>query len=500
MPGFLHDDFLLTTETGRTLFHGSAESAPIVDVHNHLSPADIATDRTWETLSDLWLADDHYKWRAMRLAGFDEQLVTGDADPWDRFAAWAATVPRTIRNPLYAWTHLELRRVFGIDVPLSPDTAKEIWDEANRQLPQWSARTLLRRFKVRVVATTDDPADALTHHVAMRAEVTRAETAGMRAETAGMRAETAGMRAETAVTDEVTMIPTFRPDAAHRLLDDPEAWQRWTQRLRDTTGVAVADLASLLGALSISYARMASLGGRASDHGLACLPDIDRDPSAADRVVRRAVAGLAATADERELVLLEVVALAARLAFTDDSVLQLHLGPLRNVSPRLLGQVGPDAGADVMGDERQANGLARFLGALERDGLLSRTVLYNLNPADNALFAAMAGAFSRPGVIALVQWGPPWWFNDHEGGMRRQIDDLSQIHQLAGFIGMLTDSRSILSMTRHELFRRVLCDAIGSDVEAGRIPADLPWLGAVVRDICVENAVRFFGFPGQWSK
>ncbi len=474
MPGFLHDDFLLTTETGRALFHDAAESAPIVDVHNHLSPADIATNRTWDTLADLWLADDHYKWRAMRLAGIDEHLVTGDADPWDRFAAWAATVPRTIRNPLYAWTHLELRRVFGIDVPLSPDTAKEIWDEANRQLPQWSARNLLRHFKVRVVATTDDPADVLPHHVSMRAE--------------------------PEVSDGVSMIPTFRPDAAHRLLDDPEAWQRWAERLRDTTGVAVTGLASLLEALRISYAHMTPLGCRASDHGLAQLPDVERDPVAAERVVRRAVAGLAATAEERELVLLEIVALAARLAFGDDSVLQLHLGPLRNVSPRLFRHVGPDAGADVMGDARQANGLARFLGGLEREGTLPRTVLYNLNPSDNALFAAMAGAFARPGVTGLVQWGPPWWFNDHEDGMRRQIDDLSQIHQLGGFIGMLTDSRSILSMTRHELFRRVLCDAIGSDVDAGRIPTDLRWLGAMVRDISVGNAVRFFGFPAQWSQ
>lgn len=474
MPGFLHDDFLLTTETGRALFHDAAESAPIVDVHNHLSPADIATDRTWETLADLWLADDHYKWRAMRLAGIDEHLITGDADPWDRFTAWAATVPRTIRNPLYAWTHLELRRVFGIDAPLSRDTAKEIWEEANRQLPQWTARTLLRRFNVRVVATTDDPADALAHHVSMRAE--------------------------PEVSEHITMIPTLRPDAAHRLLTDPEAWQRWTERLRDATGLAVTDLASLLEALRISYARMASLGGRASDHGLARLPDVERNALAADRVVRRAVAGLAATAEERDLVLLEVVALAARLAFADDSVLQLHLGPLRNVSPRLLGQVGPDAGADVMGDERQANGLARFLGGLERDRSLPRTVLYNLNPSDNALFAAMAGAFARPGVSGLVQWGPPWWFNDHEDGMRRQIDDLSQIHQLAGFIGMLTDSRSIPSMTRHELFRRVLCDAIGADVDAGRIPADLPWLRSVVRDICVGNALRFFGFRVEWSQ
>jgi glucuronate isomerase len=474
MNGFLHDDVLLSTEVARTLYHGTASAAPIVDVHNHLSPSDIASDRVWETLTDLWLEDDHYKWKAMRLAGFDESLITGGADPWDRFAAWAATVPRTIRNPLYAWTHLELRRVFGIDLPLNPSTAKEIWDEANRQLPQWSAQRLLAHFQVRAVATTDDPADDLAHH-AKHASRTAASTS------------------------TTALLPTFRPDAAHLRLIDPAGWNEWADRLGASTGTTVSDLDSILRALSASYARFASLGCRASDHGLPALPDQPRNPVLANAAIIKIRAGVIPDANERASVLLEVVSLAAQLAHADDSVFQLHLGPLRNASPRLLAAVGRDVGADVMNDQPHAAGLARFLGDLEAADTLPRTILYNLNPADNALFATMSGAFSRAGVQSLVQWGPPWWFNDHEEGMRRQLDDLSQIGQLGGFIGMLTDSRSILSMTRHELFRRILCDAIGTDVEAGRIPNETELLTTTVHDICIGNAVSYFGFPKHWT-
>jgi glucuronate isomerase len=477
MNGFLHDDVLLSCEVARTLYHGTASTAPIIDVHNHLSPSDIAGDRVWETLSDLWLEDDHYKWKAMRLAGFGEQLVTGDADPWDRFAAWAATVPRTIRNPLYAWTHLELRRVFGIDLPLNPSTAKEIWDEANRQLPQWSAQRLLAHFQVRAVATTDDPADDLAHHAKHAKHANGAPTA----------------------PSTTALLPTFRPDAAHLRLIDPVGWNDWADRLAASTGAAISDLDSLLSALSTSYARFAALGCRASDHGLPTLPDQPRDPALANAAIVKIRSGVIPDANERASVLLEVVSLAAQLAHADDSVFQLHLGPLRNASPRLLAAVGRDVGADVMNDQSHAAGLARFLGDLEAANTLPRTILYNLNPADNALFATMSGAFSREGVQSLVQWGPPWWFNDHEEGMRRQLDDLSQIGQLAGFIGMLTDSRSILSMTRHELFRRILCDAIGRDVEAGRIPHDSELLTTTVHDICIGNAVRYFGFPTHWT-
>jgi glucuronate isomerase len=469
---FLHDDVLLDTATARALFHEVAEHLPIVDVHNHLVPAEIADDHRWTTITDLWLGDDHYKWKAMRLAGYAEQLVTGDADPWDRFVAWAETVPRTLRNPLYMWTHLELKRVFGIDIALSPATAKEIWQECNHQLAtRWSAQSLLRHFRVNAVATTDDPTSLLEEHT----------------------------RHGIGATRSTALLPTFRPDAAHRLLDNPSEWTEWVARLGAATGERVVGLESLLSALTVSYARMGRLGCRASDHGLSTIPDRDRDTKAADAVIRAALDGRPASDGDRELVLLEVVSLAAQLAHQDDSVLQLHLGPLRNVSPRVLASTGRDAGSDVMGDDAHAAGLARFLGSLETAGTLPRTVLYNVNPADNLTFATMSGAFARPGVRSLVQWGPPWWFNDTEQGMRKGLDDLSQVGQLANFIGMLTDSRSILSMTRHELFRRILCDVLGRDVETGRIPNDRAWLDGVVHDLCVGNALTFFGFPPEWA-
>jgi glucuronate isomerase len=469
---FLHDDVLLSNEVAIALFHGVAQACPIVDVHSHLSTRDIATNRVWPDLTELWLADDHYKWRAMRAAGVAEALITGDADPWDRFLAWARTVPRLVRNPLYLWTHLELRRVFGIDLPLSESTAREIWDEANAQLPRWPAQALLAHFNVRAVATTNGPGDALPWHDALRSAPT---------------------------SPPFAMVPTLRPDDAHRLLHDPMRWNAWADDVGATTGTTVSDLDSLLAALAYAWRRFVALGCRASDHGLTRLPDRPRDAAAADSAVRAARAGAAADAKGADAVLLEVVTLAAQLANDDDAVLQLHLGPRRDVSPRLFQQVGHDAGADVADDERQAPGLARFLHDLEAAGSLPRTILYNLNPADNALLVAMAGAFGRDGVPGVVQWGPPWWFNDSEPGMRRALDDLASIGQVGSFVGMLTDSRSILSMTRHELFRRIVCDVIGADVVTGRIPDDRDHLDGLVRDISVGNAVRFFGFPAAWA-
>jgi glucuronate isomerase len=462
---FLNDDFLLSGETARWLFHEVAAAAPIVDIHTHLSAADIADDRVYQTLTELWLEDDHYKWRAMRLAGWDEQLITGSADPWDKFMAWARTLPRLVHNPLYVWTHLELRRVFGIDVPLSERTAREIWDEANWQLPRWSVRRLLTRFSVATLATTDDPADDLAAHSCIT---------------------------QTYAGDR-PVVPTWRPDAAHRLLCDPLLWNAWADRLGTSAGLVIDDLESLMDALSRSYRRFADHGGRASDHGLRLLPDVSRDPAAAEAVVRSVRGGTAAGAPEQQMVMLEVLHLAARLACGDGSVLQLHLGPWRDVSPRLLAEVGRDAGGDAIGDDPQGPGLARYLGELEAAGHLPRVLLYNANPRDNALFIALAGAFSRPGVPSLVQWGPPWWFNDHEDGIRHQLEELGQVGQLAGFVGMLTDSRSFLSMTRHELFRRILCDLVGRDVDAGRIPPDRDWLARLVDDLCAANTARFFG-------
>lgn len=464
---FLGDDVLLSNDTARALYHGVARGAPVVDFHTHLSAGDIAADRVFATLTELWLEDDHYKWRAMRLAGVDEHLVSGDADPRDKFLAWAATVVRLVGNPLHLWTHLELRRVFGIDLVLTPATAGEVWEEANRQLPRCSARQLLAHFHVALLCTTDDPGDDLDAH--------RRLAAG----------------------DEATprVLPTWRPDAAHRLLEDPRAWNAWAKRLSHVAGTAVEDLDSLLGALAISRRAFAGLGARSSDHGSACLPGQEPDRHLADDAVRRARQGAAPSPAGRQAVEAEVLALAAEMAHEDDSVQQLHLGARRDLSPRLLAGLGRDAGGDAIDDERQAPGLARLLGGLDASGRLARTVLYNSNPADNALFAAMAGTFSRSGVPSPVQWGPPWWFNDHEDGMRQHLRLLGAVGQLAGFVGMVTDSRSLLSFTRHELFRRVLCDVLGAGAETGRIPADHEWLSGVVGDICAGNAVAYFGFP-----
>lgn len=466
VDAFLHDDILLTNDTARRLYHEVAASQAIVDVHTHLCAQDIADDRVYESLADLWLEDDHYKWRAMRMAGVDERLVTGDADPWDRFLAWAGTVPRLVHNPLYLWTHLELRRVFGIDLPLSVATARVIWEEANRQLPQWSARRLLARFSVSVLATTDDPAEGMRAHRAIAAQLGG---------------------------DSRPVVPTWRPDPAHRLLDDPLAWNNWAERVGAQTGVTVDDLDSLTEALSRSYQTFADLGCRASDHGLDVVPEEPRDTARADAAVRRVRRGGEVDAYERSALTSEVLHLAARLAHDHDGVMQLHLGALRDVSPRLQAALGSDAGGDAIGDQRHAPGLAKLLGALEADGSLPRVVLYNANPADNLLFATFAGVYSLPGVTAAVQWGPPWWFNDHPGGIRRQLEELAQVGQLAGFMGMVADSRSLLSMTRHEVFRRILCDVVGAEVEAGLFPADTEWLGDVVRGICVGNAARLFG-------
>jgi glucuronate isomerase len=325
---FLDDDYLLSGDTARMLFE-IARDEPVLDLHNHLPARDIVADRVYETLADLWLEDDHYKWRAMRSAGFDESLITGPADPWERFSAWAATVPRLVGSPLFCWTHLELRRVFDIDLLLSPETSREIWDETNSQLPRWSARRLLSHFDVRIVATTDDPCDRLSDHARFK---------------------------EDAVENALAIIPTFRPDAAHRLLTEPAAWNEWADRLAASSRVDVTNLESLMAALADSWRRFTRLGGRASDHGLDCVPDRLRDPGSADAALIRARAGGVPNRVEREAVLLEVVALAARLAHEDDAVLQLHLGACRNASPRLLSQLGADAGGDAVGDERQGPG------------------------------------------------------------------------------------------------------------------------------------------------
>jgi len=463
MP-FCDADFLLSCPAAADLYHRVAAGLPIVDYHSHLSPRDIAEDRRFEDLHAVWLAGDHYKWRAMRADGVPEDLITGTASPQEKFRAWAATVPHTLRNPLFHWTHLELRRHFGIEDLLEPATADRIWAEANRQLASadLTARGILRRFRVELVGTTDDPADSLEWHARIAASgcATR-------------------------------VVPTFRPDAA-LAVRNPERLRAWVKRLSDTAGTAADSFAGLVRALERRHADFAAAGCRASDHGLECLPDIDCTETEAARIWERAVAGTAAAADEADRFTAWLMLHVARLNHARGWVTQLHLGPFRDPNPLLARRLGADAGCDTIGDARQGPGLVRFLATLARENALGRTVLYNINPADNALFAALPGSFQDGATAGKIQWGSAWWFLDQERGMREQLNMLSDLGLLSRFIGMVTDSRSFLSFPRHEYFRRILCDLVGTDVASSRLPDRRDWLDGLVTAVCHANAATTF--------
>jgi glucuronate isomerase len=461
----IHDDFMLDTDQARALYHGSAEPLPIFDFHGHLSPKDIAEDRRFENLTAIWLAGDHYKWRAMRAAGVDERFVTGDAPDREKFQKWAETVPKTLRNPLYHWTHLELARTFGIDRALGPLTAAAVWEEANARLagPDGSARGILRRMKVAVLCTTDDPADDLRYHRAMR-----------------------GSPGPTP-----RIFPTFRPDKA-LTVDDPEGYGRYLERLGEAAGAEIASFEDLLAALRKRHEAFHGLGCRISDHGLETIFAADwslADVRQAFGIVRR---GRPLAPD---LVLQFKSALLYELAVMDAEagwVQQYHLGALRNTNTRMGRRLGLDTGYDAIGDFEIARPLARFLDRLDAEDKLARTILYNLNPRDNEVLASIAGGFQDGHVPGKVQLGPAWWFLDQADGMTRQIEALSNLGLLSTFVGMTTDSRSFLSFPRHEYFRRLFCGLLGREMQQGLLPNDLALVGGLVRDVCYENAGRYF--------
>ncbi|MFM7109304.1 MAG: glucuronate isomerase [Planctomycetaceae bacterium] len=461
---FCDADFLLSSPAAADLYHRVAAPLPVVDYHSHLSPRDIAEDRRFENLHAVWLAGDHYKWRAMRADGVPEDLITGGASPQEKFRAWAKTVPHTLRNPLFHWTHLELRRHFGIEDLLEPATADRIWAEANRQLATsgLTARGILRKFRVELVGTTDDPADSLEWH-----------------------AKIAASGCPTRV------VPTFRPDMALKVRD-PEKLRAWARRLSDAAGTGADTLAGLVTALARRHADFAAAGCRATDHGLEFLPDVDGTETEAARIWERALAGTAASAEEAARFTSWLMRHVARLNHAAGWVTQLHLGPFRDPNPLLAQQLGADAGCDTIGDARQGPGLVRFLATLARENSLGRTVLYNINPADNALFAALPGSFQDGQTAGKIQWGSAWWFLDQERGMREQLNMLSDLGLLSRFIGMVTDSRSFLSFPRHEYFRRILCDVVGGDVATGRLPDRRDWLDVLVNAVCHGNAAETF--------
>lgn len=460
--GFVDEDFLLGSDEACRLYHDYAEGLPIIDFHCHLPADQIAADHRFRDLAEVWLEGDHYKWRAMRANGVAERFCTGDAAPREKHRAWMETLPYTLRNPLYHWSHLEAWRYFGVTGTLTPERADELWDRADEVLGSLTTRAILARDRVAVVCTTDDPADSLAHHEACRGLKTR-------------------------------VLPTFRPDRATGV-DRPEDFIPWIQRLSEASGEKIFSLGHLMAALKKRHDAFHAVGGRLSDHGVTTLPTETLTNSELQRVFVRAATGHAASPEEQRgfmrFVLGEVAAWNTEKGWT----MQFHLGPLRNANPRAFAGLGPDTGFDSIGDDRHAIGLASFLGELEAAGRLPKVVLYNNNPADNYVFATMAQNFPKEGVPGRVQLGSGWWHLDQRDGIRMQLDALSNCGLLRRFVGMVTDSRSFLSYTRHEYFRRVLCDVLGAEMRDGLLPRDFDIVGALVREVCHTNARDHFGF------
>jgi glucuronate isomerase len=465
--GFITDDFLLQSKFARRLYREYAAAQPILDYHCHLSAKDIADNRQFRNLYEIWLEGDHYKWRAMRANGVPERYCTGDADPYDKFFAWAQTVPYTLRNPLYHWTHLELQRYFDIDSLLSEKTARKTWEATNERLAgkDLNAHGILKKFRVDTLCTTDDPVESLEHH-----ERIASSCPGTR------------------------VLPGFRPDGALRT-EDPVAFNAWVDKLAAICNLDVTRFAHMLQALGKRHGDFHHSGCRLSDHGLDfCFaePCSDRE---AEQVFDKVRGGSQPTPLESakfaSFLMLFFGSLDAEKGWTK----QLHLGAYRNANTRMLKALGRDTGFDSIGDWPQAAALSNYLDRLNTEKSLPRMVLYNLNPADNYAFATMIGNFQDGSVAGKLQFGSAWWFLDQKESIEWQLNTLSNCGLLSRFVGMTTDSRSFMSFPRHEYFRRVLCNLVGNEVESGLLPNDEELIGAMVKNICHDNAVKYFGFP-----
>jgi glucuronate isomerase len=467
---FPGEDFLLHNASAKALYRVNAAHQPIIDYHCHLPVKEIAENRTFENLTQIWLAGDHYKWRAMRTCGVPERFITGDATDREKFQKWAETVPRTLRNPLYHWTHLELRRPFGITgTLLDGTTAQKVWDSCNDLLrsPEFSVRGILTQMKVKVVCTTDDPTDDLRYHRAIAADATCG----------------------------VKVVPAFRPDRV-MLADRPDLLFPYLETLGAAAGMEIRTFADLVAAIDRRHEFFHAEGCRLSDHALETVPALRTSDAEVGRIFARLLQRQSLTPEDVLRYRSEVLFQLGLMNHKRGWVQQLHIGALRNTNTRMMKMLGPDTGFDTIGDLEVAKPLAAFLDRLDTDGCLAKTILYNLNPRDNELYATMIGNFQDGSVPGKIQYGAAWWFLDQLDGMTRQLNALSNMGLLSQFIGMLTDSRSFLSFPRHDYFRRLLCNMLGTEMEQGLLPGDLRLVGAMVEDISYGNAARYFPFAG----
>jgi glucuronate isomerase len=463
------EDFLLQTKTAELLYNEYAKQMPIIDYHCHLSPQQIAEDIKFENLTQAWLYGDHYKWRAMRTSGVDESYCTGDKSDYEKFEKWAATVPYTMRNPLYHWTHLELKRYFDIHEILDPSSAKSIYENASAQIQtdDFSIKNLIRKMNVKVICTTDDPIDSLEYHK---------------------------MVSESGF--EVKIKPAFRPDKAMEVSSAPN-FVAYVKKLEAVTNLSVSSFEDYLFALQNRHDFFASMGCSVSDHGLEEIYVEDFTGQEIEAIFTKVHAG-------KELNLLEqrkfkscMLLHFAEWDWEKGWVQQYHLGALRNNNSRMLSKLGPDTGWDSIGDFSQASALSKFLNKLDSEDKLAKTIIYNLNPADNELMASMIGNFNDGSVAGKIQFGSGWWFLDQKDGIIKQLNALSNMGLVSRFVGMLTDSRSFLSFPRHEYFRRILCNLFGDEIENGELPNDTKWVGQIIQDICYNNANEYFGWKDK---
>jgi len=464
---FLSEDFLLENETAIRLYHEYAKDMPVIDYHNHLPPDQIAANKNFDNLTEIWLKGDHYKWRAMRANGVAEQYITGEeTDDRTKFLYWAETVPYTMRNPLYHWTHMELKKPFGIKKILSPDTAEEIYDEANEMLqtPDFSTQQLLTRANVKALCTTDDPTDSLEHHMAL---------------------------AESAF--EIDVRPTFRPDKA---MDptDPEAYRDYIDQLGKVADIEIVHFRDLLEALQKRHQYFHDHGCRLSDHGLETFYATDYQDHEIENHFSRLRYGQPLSQHEQDQFRSAMLYYLALMDHEKGWTQQFHIGAIRNNNGHIIRLLGKDAGCDSIGDWNHTVAMSKFFDRLSSEEKLTKTIVYNLNPRDNETFATMMGNFNDGNIPGKMQFGTAWWFLDQKLGMIDQMNVLSNMGLLSRFVGMLTDSRSFLSFSRHEYFRRILCNLLGTDVENGELPDDIPWIGKMVQDICYYNAQKYFAF------